>query len=101
MKINRKMKTEKWFKFGGDVEFLLRRFPFSELNSIEKVGKLMADQFCYCVADWKNILDEDGELLICNDENKLYLYDYYTDIRNFVLESMKSMEEEEVNSKKN
>lgn len=101
MQINRKMKTEKWFKFKGNVEFLIRRFPFSELTSVEKVGRLMADQFCYCVADWKNITDEEGKALVCDEENKLYLYDYYNDVRDFVFDSLKGLDEKEVNSRKN
>ena len=101
MKINRKLNKEKWCKFGGKVEFLLRVFPFSELIGVDKIGKTMADQFAYCVTDWKNILDEDNKPLVCNEENKLYLYDYYEDVRNFVFEELKKLNDDKSKERKN
>lgn len=101
MKINRKLTIEKWEKFDGEVEFLIRRFPFSELSGIDKVGKLLSEQFCYCIVDWKGLVDEEDKPLICNDENKLFLYDYYEDVRNFVFEKVKLLDEKEVKETKN
>jgi hypothetical protein len=101
MKINRKISVEKWEKFSGKVEFLIRRFPFSELSGLEKVGKLLSEQFCYCIVDWKGLVDEDDKPLICNDENKLFLYDYYEDIREFVFDKIKLLNQKEVKETKN
>lgn len=101
MKISRKIKMEKWEKFNGKVEFLIRMFPFSELNGLEKIGKLLSEQFCYCIVDWKGLTDEDDKPLICDDENKLFLYDYYEDVRNFVFEKIKLLNEKEVKNLKN
>lgn len=92
---------EKWEKFNGKVEFLIRMFPFSELNGLEKIGKLLSEQFCYCIVDWKGLTDEDDKPLICDDENKLFLYDYYEDVRNFVFEKIKLLNEKEVKNLKN
>jgi len=101
MKINRSLNKEKWCKFEGKVEFLLKKYPWSELTSVEKIGKTMADQFCYCIVDWKNINDEDDKPLVCNEENKLYLYDYYEDVRNFIFEELRKLDIKEIIERKN
>jgi len=93
MKINKKNVEAKWFKFGkgnSKVEFLIRPFKFSVMK-LDNVAEGMMQQFNYCTTDWKGINDENDKPLECNDENKQYLYDYYTDVREFVFEKQEEL----------
>lgn len=103
MKINRKLTMEKWFKFDGKVEVLIRRFPFSELSAAGKYGKLLFEQFCYCITDWKGLVDEEDKPLICNEEEKLYLFNYYYDtpVVKFMVKCINILEKTEVKETKN
>ena len=93
MKINKKNTEAKWFKFKGEVEFLIRPFKFSVMK-LDNISQGMAEQFRYCIADWKGINGEDDKPLECNDENIDYLYDYYVDIRDFVFKKQEVFKKE-------
>ena len=91
MKISRKIDEPKWYKLNKNTEFQIRPFPFSSQTAIE-IMAMMLEQFKYCVMDWKGVLDEDGKTkLAVNDENKTFLYDYYPDIRDFVISNARSV----------
>ena len=90
MKINKKILSSKWFTYkakGVNVEVHLRPFPFSNIKlSTEESGAMehLWSQFDYCVIDWKGIDGEDDKPLECTEENKLLVFDYIADIREFV-----------------
>jgi dUTPase len=95
-----KIISQKWFKYEGDVEFLIR--PFAASMFLEKIsveedsGKEMniADQFLYCVIDWKGIIDkETKKKLVVNNDNKKFLYDYSPDIIAFVFNKIAKLNE--------
>ena len=46
--------------------------------------EMAMEQFMYCLVDWKG-LNENGKKMPVNDDNKKYLYDYYNDVRDFVI----------------
>lgn len=87
MNINKKIAGNTWVKYDDntDVEFLLRPVPYSYMKAdTETLPEVLAANFDYCVVDWKG-LDSDGEVFECNAENKRYLFDYVTPIREFVM----------------
>jgi hypothetical protein len=93
MKISRKKLNRKWFVYQANIEFEVRPFPFSLFDSTVNVetrrmeSTSLKDQFLHCLTNWKGLIDEDtGEEFKYNEENKLFLYDYYKDIRDFVFE---------------
>ena len=85
MKIkNRKhFEQTRWVKM-EDLEFSIRPFPFSQHKKIE-VMSMLQEQFMYCLVDWKNILDDKDKPVPCNFETKTQIFDFYPDIRNFVI----------------
>lgn len=93
MKINKKLSKEKeWFKFDGKVEFQIRPYRFS-IMKLDDVSVSVKEQFIYCLCDWRGLTDEGDKPFACTDENKLYLYDYYGDVREFVIEHIRELQE--------
>lgn len=101
MKINRKIAENRWERFDDDVEFLIRRFPYSRLVEPGDTGKLLFDPYDYCLVDWKGLFDEDGKPFDYDVKNKRLLFDYYTDIREFVFKKIIQRKEEEMDIIKN
>jgi hypothetical protein len=85
MKLKNKKYFEqtRWVKM-DDVEFEIRPFPFSQHKKIE-VMSMLKEQFMYCLVGWKNILDEKDKPVLCNEDNKLQVFDFYPEIRNFII----------------
>lgn len=94
MNISKKVVEPKWFDFDKEVKFKIQPFKFSEVNAPD-IMKAMLERFKYCLLDWEGLFEEDGKTkLPVNDENKVFLYDYYSDIRNFVVANSNFEEEE-------
>lgn len=92
MKIIKKNTEAKWFKFEGKVEFLIKPFRFS-IMKLDDVSQGMLQQFKYCIVEWKGLVGEDDKPFKCDDENKEYIYDYYTDVREFVFEKQNELKD--------
>lgn len=64
-----------WFNLDEDTAICIRvaneRFT-KELEKIPK-DKKDAETWDYCIVDWKNLLDEDGQEISCTRENKIKL----------------------------
>ena len=84
MKINTKITEGFWYKYEGKVEFKIRIMKMSAIGSSTALGEIMADEFIYCVEDWKGVKDENDKDFECNEENKKFIFDYYAEIRSFV-----------------
>lgn len=95
MKINKKATDKQWFRFGGEdskVEFEIRPCAFSALK-LGETGVDLLEQFMFSLCDWKGLLNEDDKPFKYNDTNKLYLYDYYNDVRELVFLKATEMRE--------
>lgn len=101
MKISKKIKEGKWYKFEGKVEFQIRPFKFSEFK-LDDVAQGLKGKFMYCVEDWKGLTDDDEKTpLKCIDENKEFIYDYYDKVREFIFEQIQKQQDELEKSIKN
>ena len=96
MKINTKLEEGKWVDFNETVKFKIRAFPMKNLMLISKdfenenltAGLKVIE---YSVCDWKGIEKEDGKLFEYNDENKMYLFNYYIDFFTFITEEINKL----------
>ena len=85
MIINKKAIEATWHDLNKEVKIKIQPFKSSQATTMN-IGALLKEQYMYSLVDWDGIFDEDGTTkLPVNDENKEFLYDYYGDIRNFVL----------------
>ena len=103
MNIKKKLDEGVWCKYKGKIEFLIRVFKITELDfEEESSGKSVLHNFMYCLVDWKGLTEEDGKTEFkCTDENKEYLYNYYSEIRMFVFDEIKNQQEKLDGSIKN
>lgn len=102
MLIKKKLNEGVWCKYKGKIEFLIRMFKISELDFEEKsTAKSIMNNYMYCLSDWKGFIDEDGKEFKCTKENKEYLYDYYTEVRDFVFAEIKKQQDKLEKSIKN
>ena len=103
MIIKKKLGEGVWCKYKGKIEFLIRVFKISEFDFEEKSSaKTIMNNFIYCLVDWKGITEEDGKTgFKCTKENKEYLYNYYTETREFIFGEIKKQQEELEKSIKN
>ena len=90
--IIKKNKQAKYYTYEGKVRFQIRPFKFSNLN-LNDTNSSIKDQFDYCLCDWEGIKNEDGTNFECNEKNKLELYDYYTGVREFVFDKVRTIQE--------
>lgn len=111
MRFNTKV-TEKWitcehsaFKdtdyYGEDMEFLITPVSRKEISRasdentvVLRKGRIKTDDinvqrdlFVKCVKDWKNLHDEDGNALECNEKNKRLIADQFLTLTAAILES--------------
>jgi hypothetical protein len=93
LKSRKHFEQAQWFKFNEEVEVLVKTMPFSQHRGLEPM-EMMFEQFKYCIVDWKGILDEEGNPLPVNDDNKALIYDFYGDLRNFIVKSAGELAEE-------
>lgn len=89
MKLNTKKVSTGWFEYedaDAKASFCIRPYAYSEAKlSSDDLGEVLLQQFLYCLTDWKGLTDEDDNDFECNDENKLFIYDYVPKLRDFVL----------------
>lgn len=106
MIIKKEIDGKQWCKFKGNVEFLIRPSKFSELDVVAfkegNFNRVALGKFLYCIVDWKGLTEEDKKTkLECSKENKEMIYDYYNDVRLFILNSIKKVESDLDKSLKN
>lgn len=103
MIIKKKLDEGVWCKYKGKIEFLIRVFKISEFDFEEKSSAAsLLNNYLYCLVDWKGLTDDDGKTKFeCTKENKEYLYNYYTEIREFVFEEVKNQQDKLEKSIKN
>lgn len=85
MKINKRDVDGKWYKFEGKVEFKIRPFKLTAMPDIDGVMNSAVFRFDYILTDWKGFENESGGEFKCNEENKLFFLDYYSDVADFVI----------------
>ena len=93
MIINKKDYNKKWHKFDEETSVLIRPFPFSEHKSTE-VMEMAKNQFFFCLEDWKGLKDSDGKIMKCTDDNKILVYDYVQELRDFIIQKSIGLAEE-------
>ena len=103
MNFNFKLTEGEWVKWNGEVEFLIRPFPNSKLAYKLGGGTLVGEHnytvFKECVLDWKGVKNEKGEVIPCDDESKLKMFDLYSNVFEFVFNEqvkLKARYDEEV-----
>lgn len=84
MKLNTKANNVEWFEYNKATKFRIQPFPFSHLKSVDDAVAGLKDQFIYCLLDWEGVTDENDKTLKCDDVNKLFLFDYADEVREFV-----------------
>lgn len=86
MKINTKKADAVWFDFDETIKFKVRRLPMSAMKmDIKDPMENSCYEFNYCLVDWAGITEEDNNTEYpCNDDNKQYIFDYYSNIVAFV-----------------
>jgi len=92
MEIKRDFLKEEWFKLDDEVSFKIGPVPFSTHKTTE-VMDMVFQQYMISLLDWKGI-KESGKVFKCTEDNKKFLYDYYPEIRDFVLDKAKSISSE-------
>lgn len=103
MILKKKIAEGKWVKFEGKVEFLIRPFKFSKLNiELSDTIEILVEKFLYCVVDWKGIYEEDNKTVAkCTKDSKMFVFDYYSKEREFVINTIVKNEGLEVEEVKN
>ena len=112
MKIDMDKERPRWFKMEdkeGSCEFLIVPFPHSKLADAdfrvnlrgETTSSLSIDWLKYntCLQGWKGMETDKGKEVKFNDKNKKYVFDYFEDIRMFVLQKANDLDgiiEEEI-----
>lgn len=96
MKFNTKNQKGQWFDYvyeGQTLKLFIKPYSMFAVNSTpsgqqedflsrENLLKLIN----YCLDNWENIFDQDGNPLECNKENKLMVCESIVDIFSFVIE---------------
>lgn len=86
-------KTKKeLFTFDGDVKFEIQPLKFSNVRLDDSTTSIK-NQFTYCLCGWKGLTDEDDKEFEYNEKNKEYLYDHYSNVREFVFECVNKLQE--------
>jgi len=89
MEINRDFLKEKWYKYDDEVQFKIGSFPFSNHKTPE-VMDMVYEQFDHCLIDWKGITEKD-KVFKYTKINKKFLYDFYPEVREFILTHARSV----------
>lgn len=102
-KINKKNVAARWFDLPEDpqVKLLIRPFALRNYNRVpidtNKVsGESLWEQFDWSLMDWKGMVGEDGKKEKCNEKNKNFVFNYDTQIMNFVLEKANELKKDVV-----
>lgn len=101
-KLNTNLEKGEWVKDEDGSEFLFRPYPISHIPANVTQKELELKMFKHCIVDWKGMVDEDtDEDIPCNDETKLYVFNYFQDVSEFMgkylVKKMKLEKEEEKN----
>ena len=102
MKINTKLTKGDWVDYEAGIKFCLRPYPSSLLYPIDdpiEQAKQVWKMYDYCLVDWSGLETDDGKPFTYNNNNKKYIYDYYTSIRDWLIEQITNMTVEDRNSK--
>jgi hypothetical protein len=103
MKFNKNVTKGKWFSYeinGQVVEILIKPFSAFTLDftpaetRLELSNENIVRMINHCIADWKNILDENGDLLECNLENKMIVCEALPDLFSFIADKASLLREE-------
>ena len=70
-----------------------QRFEYSDTNE-ERFSDMLWD---YSIMDWNNLVDDDGEPIPCNTENKVFLMQNNVNFAQFVGNCLEQMNEAEEN----
>ena len=81
--IDRSSVIPQWYDFNNSTKFKIRPFKQSAQTEIT-VMPMLREQFMYCLVDWEGIKEDDKKMPVDQD-SKEYLYDYYPEIRDFVI----------------
>ena len=92
-KFNLKLKEGNWIDWEDGCKLRLRPFPASQTMMTEKDFDMdfSVKMFKICVVDWEGFVDDDDKPIECNDETKQYMFDYYPELINFVLENVNKL----------
>lgn len=102
MKINTNLDKGEWVEWEDGVEFLLRPYPISQINTDAAPSELALRIFKYCLVDWKGLIDEKTDKPVrVNDKTKLYFYDHFPELNKFVSDVIKKLMEKGRKESKN
>ena len=106
MKVSKKILDGVWVRFDEDVEFLVRPFPASKhafriQNDDSRIGEYLYLVFKECVLDWKGFVDDNDQILECNDDNKQLVFDLIDGVGLFVFEEQQKLQIKKADELKN
>ena len=108
-----------WFSF-GDAEVCIRLFPASERERVMskcskkkeyfKAGRKIVEEVIneelfsellwdYCIINWKNITDQDGNEFPCSKENKIFIMKESPRFSNFIADCLEKLNEADITEK--
>jgi hypothetical protein len=102
----------KWFDF-GEARLKIRPYPLSLTDIAFKDGAMVyagdasLEMFIYCLTEWENVVDADGQPLKLTPDVKKKIYDFKLGrdkedvMSGFVLRTARSLTEEIGNDSKN
>jgi hypothetical protein len=103
--VSKKLTEEMWHTHPEDVDVKvkIRRFPLTSAlfapNDPDALAKLAWQRFNYSITKWHGFVDDDGNPLECNEDNKRTVFDHMEDVLLWVASLMK--EQDKPDEKKN
>jgi len=95
-----------WIKFPEDdeTEVLVKPMSVFALNKLPSDDNISFQQawdiFNTMVADWKGIVDEDGNPIKCTEETKKMVYEFDQELVAFIMEESNKLRDQVVGGKK-
>lgn len=100
MRINKKIIESVWIDYKEGVRLKLRPTPLSIVfNNNNDISSIAKNRFVYAIEDWEGFEDTEGNVLVCNDDNKYFVFNYLPEITTFVvnyLDKLVVVQEEEI-----
>jgi hypothetical protein len=102
-------KTGKPIEAPDDPAFRIRPYPAGREQYVLRAGGELAiagerlwDKFCWCLVDWRNVVDAAGAPVPCNEITKRNMFDYRIGgVPSFVNECLARIEAERERDEKN
>jgi len=102
MKINTKLTKGNWIDYEDGIRFCIRPYPSSMIHITDdpiQQAKDIYKMYDYCLVGWEGLETEDGKPYQYNNNNKKYIYDYYMEIRDWIIDQITTLMTEDRETK--